>query len=287
MNYLHLSALFAVPFLLLSCSTTPKFTSQFSNPEITPSGTANLESYMGQADAERHSVEGLAFYVTNDSDNLYLMVDFVSALYFQQAKEFGFTLYVDSPSNVKRSFGVTFPTGLYYELGHFPGAQSGYIEEPNWDNFPENQALMESAERNMTRQALISRRQSRSDNTQPTPIRLSQLQAQNLLIHFSDDDRSGRISFTIPLETRPTSQFSPDIQPGEEVDIGFEINPIRLFNLDSRGSVPLIASDPSGGRSQTQSEERQQQQERLMRIMRRIGGEPYEQWVKILIAEPE
>ncbi len=282
MNFFRTLALVATPlFLVLSCSSTTKVSSQFNTPE-TSDRTFNLES-LAQS-AERIPVDDLAFYVSHDETHLYILVDFVSSRRFQNAREFGFSVYIDGKNSVKRSFGVTYPTGIYYQLGNYPGAQKGYLEEPNWSNMPENRSIKETAERSSNQNVLLIQRQSRRDPMQPFSLPVAQLQAQNLLVHLDDDGRTGRISLAIPLQTRPTSQFSPDIHPGETIDIGFEINPVRLHDLAVQSGAPLISSETASGH--TRSEVDQEERERMNRLLRRLG-DPYEQWVRVSLSAPK
>ncbi len=281
MNFIRTLALLAAPlFLVLSCSSTMKVNSQFSTPEIS-GRTFNLESMTETT--ERRFVDDLAFYVTNDETHLYVLVDFVSSRRFQNAREFGFSLYVDGSSSNRRSFGVTYPTGIYYQLGNYPGAQKGYLEEPNWSNMPENRSIKEAAERSSYRNALLVQRQSRRDPMQPFPMPIAQLDAQSLRLHLDDDGRTGRISFAIPLQTLSTSQFSPDIRPGETVDIGFEIDPVRLHDMTIRSGAPLVTSETASG--QARSDADQEERERVTRLLRRMG-DPYETWVRVTLAQP-
>ncbi len=277
-----LSLLFITSFLVLSCSSTMKVSSQFNTPKISSPLSGNLESLTQVAD--RVSLEDLAFYIANDESSLYVLVDIISSRQFQNIKEFGFTLYIDSKNSTRRSFGITYPSGIYYQLRNYPGAQQGFLEEPNWSNFPENQAIQQTAERSSTQNALLLQREGRRDPMQPFSLPLSQLRAQNILLHLEEDGRSGRISFTIPLQTRPTSQFSPDIHPGDIVDIGFEIDPVRLHDMMVHGAAPLITSETAGGT--TRSEEEQKNRERVGRIMMRLG-DTYEKWVTATLSGPD
>lgn len=282
MNFLRTLALLAAPlFLFLSCATTMKINSQFKTPE-TPGRLFHLES-MTQS-VERQTMDDIAFHIANDETHLYILVDFVSMRRFQNAREFGFSLYVDGNSSTRRSFGVTYPSGIYYQLGNYPGAQKGFLEEPNWNNMPENRSTLETAERSSFQDALIVQRQSRRDPMQPFPLPIAQLQAQDMKLHLEDDGRTGRISFAIPLQTRSTSQFSPDIQPGQTIDIGFEIDPMRLHDMAVRGGAPLITSETASGRARSDTD--QEEQERIARLLRRMG-DPYESWVQVTLARPE
>ncbi|TVQ73344.1 MAG: hypothetical protein EA363_03280 [Balneolaceae bacterium] len=254
--------------------------SQFNTPE-TSGQTFHLESL--SRTAERIFLDDLVFYVSNDETHLYVLVDFMSSRRYQHAREFGFTLYIDGSNSVKRSFGVTYPTGIYYQLGNYPGAQQGYLDEPNWSNFPENRSIKEAAERSSRQNALLVQRTSRRDPMQPFPFPLAQLSAQNLMLHLDDDERTGRISFAIPLQTRSTSQFAPDITPGETVRVGFEIDPIRLLDMDMPGTAPLITSETASGRTRTDDD--QEDRERINRLLRRMG-DPYEQWAEVTLATP-
>ena len=279
---LRLALATAALLLAYTCSSTIKVTSQFSNPETSDLQSSNLESLTRTA--ERVLVDDLAFYVTNDESNLYVLVDFISSKTFQNAREFGFTFYVDGENSIRRSFGIIYPTGIYHQLGNYPGAQKGYLEEPNWSNFQENRGIKQTAERSSTQNALLIQRQNRRDPMQPVSLPLTQFNAQNVRLYLDDDGRTGRISLTIPLQTRSTSQFSPDIKPGETIDLGFEIDPIRLHDMDMRSGAPLITSETTGGRSQSETD--QENRERINRLRMRMG-EPYETWVKVTLSTRE
>lgn len=285
MKFFQLLALVSASILLgTSCSTTPKITSQFSNREVSTRQSANLTSQMDHVD--RESVDGISFFVTHDERNLYIMVDFISARLFQLAREFGFTLYLDSEDKFKRSFGITYPTGIFYELGDYPEARRGYIQEPEWSNFPENEAIKETAEQNITRRALIIQRSGKREDMRPVPIPLGQLDAQNLRLHIDESGRNGRISFTIPLEIQSTSQFSPDVKPGETLDLGFEIDPIRLLDMESDSPPPMTTSSRNRNQTRTQTSEEEERNELLAQLMRRLG-EPYREWVKVELEPSE
>lgn len=281
MNILQTIGLLVISVILtISCSTTPKLASQFSEQSYTPGSPGDLERLTEHA--QRTSFDELNIFVTNDEENFYLVVDFVSARLFQLAKEFGFTLYIDNKSSTKRSFGITYPTGLYHELGNYPGARQGYLQEPNWGNFPENENMIQTAERNIFNNALLIQRSSRSDDMNPAPVPLLQLKAQNLHLHHDDDGRSGLIFYSIPIEIRSTSQFSPDAKIGETLEIGLEINPIRLYDIERGRHDPLITSETASGRGGSSDEDRQSEKDS---IMRRLGS-PFEQWLQVTLAEP-
>jgi len=285
MKFYHLLAMVPAAFVILSsCSTTTKITSQFNDSETSPSHSGNLTERLVQS--ERHTLEGLAYYVTHDDTHLFIMVDFISARYYRLAREFGFTLYIDGKDDFNRSFGITYPTGLFYELGDYPGARKGFLEEPNWENFPENAAAMESARNNMGERALLIQRRSRRDDMRAAPVPVTQLHAQNLRLEMDTDEQRGRIAFAIPLEVRSTSQFSPEIGLGEEIDVGFEIDPIRLFDMDSATAVPMITSESASGRARTERGTDNEQQERMQLIQRRIG-ERFSHWITVSLEDPE
>ncbi len=279
---LRLALSTATLFLAYSCTSTIKVTSQFSDPEISELQSSNLESLTRTA--ERVLVDDLAFHVTNDESNLYVLVDFIRSRRYENVREFGFTVYVDGENSIRRSFGITYPTGIYHQLGNYPGAQKGYLEEPNWSNFQENRGIKETAERSSTQNALLIQRQNRRDPMQPVTLPLTQFNAQNVRLYLDDDGRTGRISFTIPLQTRSTSQFSPDVKPGETIDLGFEIDPIRLHDMDMRSGAPLITSETASGGSRSETD--QENRERINRLMMRMG-EPYETWVKVKLSSSE
>ena len=279
----------ALAYVLLvtisSCSSTPKVTSQFNTPGIAGAQPASISEHIGNT--ERESVDGLGFYISHDDRNLYLTVDFISNRLYQQAMEFGFTIFVDNKNSFKKSFGITYPTGLYYELGEYPGARKGYLAESDWETNPNNLSIKQTSERAMYQRALISQRSSRQQDLTPFPVPLPQLEAQNIRIITGGNDNNNVIFFTIPLETRSTSQFSPDIASGESLRLGFEIDPIRLLNLASGLSIPRTRSQSrtQTGVGETSSNDDEELRRHLNLIMRRLI-EPYEQWIEVTLKKP-
>ncbi len=266
----------SAPVFLTFCTTVKKIPGQFSHQAMEAPFEANLAERMQADQAQRHAVDDLALYITNDHENLYILIDFVSAHQYRIAREFGFTVYIDSKKNFRRSFGLSYPTGIYYELGRFPGARDGFLKEPGWGEFPENRSLIQEAARNSTRQALIIQRRGRRDAIEPMPVPLPQLQAQGVFLYLEDDERRGRLSLTVPLQITSTSQFSPDVHPGETLQVGFEINPLRLEDAVYFGSAPLITSETASGRSHSDNGDR----ERHYHFMRMMG-DPMETWIEV------
>ncbi len=274
------ATIIASALFLCYCSTTPKITSQFS--ETPPPSSVDLISQM--ENTERHNLGQIALFVTHDENHLYVMVDFISARLYQNAQDFGFTVYVDDKEGFSRSFGITYPTGLFYELGDYPGARKGYLEEPNWENMPGNESIMETARNNIAERGLLIQRRSRRDDMRPVPVPLTQLQAQNLQLQMEENEERGRVAFAIPLQVTSRTQFSPDVELGEQIELGFEIDPVRLLDMESSMQAPLINSQSASGRSQdTSDDERSNQVELLNRQL----GDTFSEWIQLTLSSPE
>ncbi|MDG5768266.1 hypothetical protein QA596_12450 [Balneolales bacterium ANBcel1] len=247
------------------------------------SDAEELFSQMNQF--ERHQLDGIVVRVGHDASHLFVMVDFVNARLYQRAKNFGFTLFIDGESSFQRSFGITYPTGFFYELGNYSQARKRYLEEPNWENMPENRHIVRAARNTMAERALLIQRRGRRDNMQPAPVPLVQLRAQNLYIHHDDEEHRGRLFFAVPLQVRSTSQFSPDIRGGKKVTLGFEVDPITLLDKESAHSAPLITSESASGRTGTASDRDQEHREHIILLQRRMG-DTFSKWIEVTFSNP-
>lgn len=234
---------------------------------------------------KRHDFKEMAVYAANDKTHLYVMVDFTSYRLFRLAKEFGFTFYINGGDSFRRSFGITYPSGIYIQLQNYPGAQTAFLGDPNWINNPDHQAIVEASEANSLQNALIIQRENRREMIRPIPISLLQLEAQNLILKMNEDEGIGLIFFKIPLKTGPTTQFSPDIRINEPVSAGFEIHPVRLFGKEMARSAPLITSERADGRVQPQQVDEQKQRE-TYQMMQRVR-EPLEAWIIIDLSDSD
>ena len=257
--------------LLLSCSSSRELQSTFF--EGPTSDIDALQSWITQ-NAERHNYDGLIYYIVNDRDYLYAYLIITNPGFARDAYRYGITTYFDK--DFRRSYGLTFPTGILFGLSDFPGARKGFLENPSWENVPENRELVRTAERMMPEQAKLMQRRDRRADRSPARLPVSHLEAQGLKMHFDNSGRHPELLLRIPLEITRDQQFSLDVKPGQVIQFGVEVSPPELEEIERDDYMP-DASDRF-----RQSQSRQMQQQRSLANMLR-GGFTF--WTEVRLAE--
>ena len=233
-DFKTLFTLLALCLLVISCSPSRQVQSSLADQQLQVQG---LVSQWPIPDQQRVQTEYLDYYITNNEEFLFLRVDFKNRRLFDEANRFGFTVYFDNKEKVKRSFGLTYPTGVIMQLGEIPGVQREYFENPGWEGNPQNRNLLESLERNMSGQAMLMQRNDRRAAIRPAPISLSQLQAQGIDLELDQSSRNMSIAFKIPLQSSRFHQFALDTQPGQAFNLGFEVKAPTLDEIDPNKDI--------------------------------------------------
>lgn len=215
--------------LILSCSRTKEVTSNFSTD------TVELQELLLQwprSYGPRIQTEYLNYYINNNNEFLFLRIDFKNSRFYEQARRFGFTVYFDSNDKFKRSFGITYPSGVVTQLNDIPGAQRAYFENPGWENIPENRTLIESIEKDLSEHAMLVQRNEPKASIRPFPVTISQLHAQGIDLALDQSSRNVSMVFKVPLQSSRIHQFALDTKPGQEFTMGFEIKPPTIDEID-------------------------------------------------------
>src|SRR5690554_1312400 len=117
-------------------------------------------------------------YVSNDDEFLYVFIGLKNNQLYQNIQRYGLTLFFDSNKDLRRSFGIVYPTGILNVLSEIPGARKDYLENPGWSNMPENKRLIESIEATMDERVMLIQRTNKRDPVLPVPISTDALKAQ-------------------------------------------------------------------------------------------------------------
>lgn len=228
----------------------------------------------------------IAIKAAKDSEFLYFYIWFSDRRSFEDALQFGFTIYAEHIKAPKRGFGVTVPTGLLNELAQFPGARRAFLSDPNWAYEPGNRKLIEQIQTEMPDRALITYRKDKKEKAPSWPVPLAQLAAMDLI--FKNDPAIPTASeCKIPLKTTKLRQFGADANVNEPIRIGFEIRPPALdeIMMDQDGLNPQMNGMDRVGRNAAgpnqrgfmQGQDQQIQSRQLM--MLRMGA--FEKWFVI------
>jgi hypothetical protein len=219
-----------------------------------------------------------------DAEFLYVYVWFSDRRSFDDATQYGFTIYAEHPKSPKRSFGISVPSGIINELAAFPGARKKYIQDPYWSNEPANRNLLNQVVADMPSRALIVNRTSKNEPLLRWPLPMSQLAAMDVAIR-KDDALPTAYELRIPLKTSRVRQFGIDVTPAEAIRLGFEIKPPSLEELSDEqtglnpqmGGMDRVGRNAAGPnqRSMMAGADQQMQSQQLM--MLRMGA--FEKWV--------
>lgn len=273
-----------IPLVLLSllavhCSSTQIVTSEFNQAPTTSS--ANLAALAETA--TRHSTNGLDYYLTHDNEFLYVFVQFTDPTVFRNAMDFGFSLFVHETGDTRRAFGISYPTGIYFELGGYAGARNRFVFDTDWASKPENQSAWRAANNNTVLRALVLTRTSRREEIQQRPMLLNQLRDQRVRLHSDFEESTRNLSFSIPLSRTPQSTFSPDISPGSTIRVGMEINPVEVLGLEF-GTPPGFMGSEAEIRRQRRTDDSMARETEM--ITTRLGGSPFSHWFEVERVQP-
>lgn len=273
-----------IPLVLLSllavhCSSTQIITSEFN--QAPASSSANLAALAETT--SRHTAEGLDYFVTHDDEFLYVHVQFTDPVRFRNAMDFGFSLFVHETGDTRRSFGISYPTGIYFELGGYAGARNSFVFDTEWGSKPENQPAWRAANNNTVLRALVLTRTSRREEIQQRPMLLNQLREQQLRLHSDFEGTARNISFTVPLSRTPQSTFSPDIGSQSRILVGLEINPVEVLGLEF-GTPPGFMGSEAEIRRQRRTDDTMARETEM--ITTRLGGSPFSHWFEVERTQP-
>jgi hypothetical protein len=193
-------------------------------------------------------------YVSNDDEFLYVFIGLKNNQLYQNIQRYGLTLFFDSNKDLRRSFGILYPTGILNVLNDIPGARKEYLENPGWSNMPENKRLIESIEESMGERVMIIQRVNKRDPILPVPISTEALKAQSVELSMDRTASVMYIEMKIPLKSTRARQFAIDAGSKNDIYFGFEVIPPSLEEMmgeDYRAEdITQNARDPYGNRLQ-------------------------------------
>lgn len=226
------------------------------------------------------------YYVTNDDEFVYLLINFKNNRLYQNALRFGFTVYLDGDTGFRQSFGITYPAGIVHGLSPIPGARKSYLENPGWAYIPENARLIEAVEDRMHEDVLIISRANSKAPVLPVPVNLNNLLAQDLELVMNRGGSVMALEMKIPIEGTRSRQFAIDPKSNTFL-LGFEIKPPTYEEITGENPTPVTADarqsgyDPYG-RGRTPGD---RQQEISNPALYYQLSETYSRWIKVQISD--
>lgn len=215
-------------------------------------------------------------YFSNDADFLYMFLTIKSNSMFEDISRYGLQLFFDTDRRMKRSFGIVYPIGLLNGLSDFPGARKEYLENPGWSNLRENQAIIESINRDMPNRVMLIQRNNKRDPLRPIPVNMEALRAQQLEVATSTDSRRLSVEMKIPLQSTRARQFAVDIENGKPIYFGLEITPPTVEEIEDDSYSAQSNMNPRDPYNRNM----QRQQDNARRLQAQLQG-GYSRWMRV------
>ncbi|AXJ02533.1 hypothetical protein CYPRO_3300 [Cyclonatronum proteinivorum] len=197
--------------------------------------------------------------IANDDRYVYIGVNFRNNRTWQMARDHGFRMFFDNGNQLRRSFGIVFPTGIVESLGDYPGARQNYLENPGWQNMPDNQRLVQQAEQQLGERVQVIRRTERRDRIRPSLVSRERLEANGILTGASGSSRVMSIEVRIPIDDGSGDFFAITPDNNGRFYIDFEIEPMSYEEIT--GENPTFETvetadrrDPTGRSTRTRQQ---------------------------------
>lgn len=275
MNVKHFiisAILFCVSLLLLSCSNTETLTTHKTDQPPTING--QLAGWP-TGEAVLHRNETFHYYTQQDSDYLYIYVDFLSPFYNQAVNSSGFILYMSNNEKNKKRRGLGYPSGAFNLLRESPATFKNMTTDEEWFQKPQNQKTLEELQENNFTQIMIVERHEDDNTPQYGFVTKSQLEAQGVELEVAQDRRYYGLEYKIPL-----NQSAPfELESGETYWIGFAIEPPEFRYREPQTNM---TNRNQYGRGRYGNRRRPQSRGNRNLMMRRQMGQT-EDWFKIRI----
>ena len=260
---------FLLTVLLLSgCGSTETISTYQKDTEIEVDG--NLSGWPTSG-ALINDQDTFNFYVMQDSENLYIFVDFRSPFYNQAIENSGFIVYLSDNEDNKKRRGIGYPAGAFNLLRDDPAAYRDLTRDIEWYENTRNQQRLESMrEENFENVMIVERFDSGSD-AQYGFVTHEQIAAEGLELAVERDQRYYGLEFKIPLD----GSAPYELQPGNTYWLGFAIEPpefnFRNTDMNMQQNRNRYGDRRRGVRSGTTNQSSQ--------IRRQMGQ--FEEWFKI------
>lgn len=219
--------------------------------------------------------------VSSDANYVYAWIKFNDGRFYQDAMKFGLTIALDRKKKLRNSLAVTYPTGLINELSQFPGAQTGFLQDPMWVQDPMNKPLLEGIDERMYDFAMLSFRQQKSDPERFVRLSLEELHASGISIRTDGSGQSLAMEMKFPIQSSNTEPFAVDPEDGQLAFFTVSIQPPDITDLlqnEQRALDPNLRGFDRVGRNAAGPNERamvrgmdQQLQDQMM-AMQMMGA---------------
>ncbi|MCH8487717.1 MAG: hypothetical protein LAT75_12685 [Candidatus Cyclonatronum sp.] len=246
----------ALVWLLAACSGPRQVSSLALAEPVTIDGDFND---WPSAALNSNLIDDFDVAIGNDDRFVYIAVNFRNNRTWQMARDHGFRMFFDNGNQLRRSFGIVFPTGIVEALGDFPGARQSYLENPGWQNMPENQRLVQQAEQQLGERVQVIRRTERRDRIRPTLVSTERLEANGILVGVSGSSRVMSLEVRIPLDDGSGDFFAITPDNNGRFYIDFEIEPLSYEEIT--GENPTFETvetadrrDPTGRQTRTRQQ---------------------------------
>lgn len=214
------------------------------------------------------------YYTMQNSENLYIYVDFKSPFYNQAINDSGFILYLSEDEGNKKQRGIGFPAGSFNLLRDDLTAYRNLTRESDWLSKPQNRQRLESMREENFDQVMIVERLGSSSDAQYGFVTFSQIEAQGIELAAAQDRRYYGLEFKIPLDGSPPFE----LEKGKTYWLGFAIEPPE-FTFRDDSNTQQYSDRRSGQRGGLRSMGRSVDQGAQLR--RQMGQ--YEEWFKIQV----
>jgi len=221
-----------------------------------------------------HNSDYFSYYTMQNSENLYIYVDFKSPYYNQAVNNSGFILYLNEDESNRKERGIGFPAGSFNLLRDDLTTYRSMTRESDWLGKPQNQQRLESLQEENFEQVLIVERLGSSD-AQYGFVTFAQIEAQGVELAAAQDRRYYGLEFKIPLDGAPPFE----LEKGKTYWLGFAIEPPEFTFRDDNTNTQQQYNRRSGQRGGLQSMGRSV--DRGAQLRRQMGL--YEEWFKIQI----
>ncbi|GEM_PF-597030 len=247
---------------LSSCGSSQTFVSTNVNQELKIDGDLSDWPRSKALIKESNAFE---YYAAHDDEKLYLYVNMKSVQYNSIVENTGFTVYLSSSRENKKSLGITYPVGAFNFLKQRPGEYQKFKNNRDWLQKPENQDLLERLKEQNYKKVLITQKQHKKATAEETIVNMSRLEAQGIQVARERLHNRIQLEMSIPLKSTKTQQFAVVPSKAQSIHVGFTIEPPQHNYNDESTTVDLSQQHPNYG-PYGRRRDRGQMQQRLDQI---------------------
>jgi hypothetical protein len=187
----------AIVSYLSGCGSTETITTHQQENGIEVNG--NLSDWP-TSDSNIHNSDSFSYYAFQDSENLYIYVDFKSPFYNHSVNNSGFILYLNEDESNKKNMGIGFPAGAFNLLREDPVSYRNLTRDTEWMGNAQNQRRLEALQEEIFDQIMIVERFGSSSDANYGFVTYSQIEAQGVELAAARDRRYYGLEFKFPLD---------------------------------------------------------------------------------------